>query len=40
MGNKILVPLVSFIEQPWELNPRLDSTISVIYLGLVSTGIF
>ena len=35
----ILVPLVSFIEQPWELNPRLDSTISVIYLGLVSTGI-
>ena len=35
----ILIPLVSFIEQPWELNPRLDSTISVIYLGLVSTGI-
>ena len=35
----ILVPLVYFIEQPWELNPRLDSTISVIYLGLVSTGI-
>ena len=35
----ILIPLVSFIEQPWELNPRLDSTISVIYLGLVSTGL-
>jgi len=35
----ILVPLVSFIEQPWNLEPRLDSTISVIYLGLVSTGI-
>ena len=35
----ILIPLVSFIEQPWNLNPRLDSTISVIYLGLVSTGI-
>ena len=35
----ILLPLVSFIEQPWELTPRLDSTISVIYLGLVSTGI-
>ncbi len=35
----ILIPLVSFIEQPWELNPRLDSTISVVYLGLVSTGI-
>ena len=35
----ILIPLVSFIEQPWNLSPRLDSTISVIYLGLVSTGI-
>jgi len=35
----ILIPLVSFIEQPWELTPRLDSTVSVIYLGLVSTGI-
>jgi len=35
----ILLPLVGFIEQPWLLMPRLDSTISVIYLGLVSTGI-
>ena len=35
----ILIPLVSFIEQPWNLSPRLDSTISVVYLGLVSTGI-
>jgi len=35
----ILIPLVSFIEQPWNFTPRLDSTISVIYLGLVSTGI-
>tara|TARA_B100000902_G_C27270699_1_gene896121 strand:- start:818 stop:1690 length:873 start_codon:yes stop_codon:yes gene_type:complete len=35
----ILIPFVSFIEQPWNLEPRLDSTISVIYLGLVSTGI-
>ncbi len=35
----ILIPLVSFIEQPWNVVPRLDSTISVIYLGLVSTGI-
>jgi len=35
----ILIPLVSFIEQPWHLTPRIDSTISVIYLGLVSTGI-
>ncbi len=35
----ILLPLVFFIEQPWLLTPRVDSTISVIYLGLVSTGI-
>ena len=35
----ILIPLVGFIEQPWNLKPRIDSTISVIYLGLVSTGI-
>ena len=35
----ILIPLVSFLEQPWQLTPRMDSTISVIYLGLVSTGI-
>ena len=35
----ILIPFVSFIEQPWHLQPRLDSTISVVYLGLVSTGI-
>tara|TARA_B100000524_G_scaffold301059_1_gene175752 strand:- start:181 stop:1056 length:876 start_codon:yes stop_codon:yes gene_type:complete len=35
----ILIPLVSIIEQPWKVTPRLDSTISVIYLGLVSTGL-
>ena len=35
----ILIPLVTLIEQPWDTVPRLDSTISVIYLGLVSTGI-
>tara|TARA_B100000902_G_scaffold379720_1_gene414329 strand:+ start:1640 stop:2527 length:888 start_codon:yes stop_codon:yes gene_type:complete len=35
----ILLPLVVFIEQPWKVIPRTDSTISVIYLGLVSTGI-
>ncbi len=35
----ILIPLVIFIEQPWQVSLRLDSSISVIYLGLVSTGI-
>ena len=35
----ILIPLVIFIEKPWTLNPSLDSTISLIYLGMVSTGL-
>tara|TARA_B100000945_G_scaffold320759_1_gene331967 strand:+ start:1625 stop:2497 length:873 start_codon:yes stop_codon:yes gene_type:complete len=35
----ILIPIVSIIEQPWNVTPRLDSTISVIYLGLISTGV-
>ena len=34
----ILIPLVSFMEQPWQTIPRIDSTISVIYLGIVATG--
>ncbi len=34
----ILIPLVSFIEQPWQINPRTDSIISAIYLGIVPTG--
>ena len=35
----ILLPLVSIIEKPWQNIPRLDSSISVIYLGVVSTGL-
>ena len=35
----ILLPLSFFIEKPWTYNPSIQSTISVIYLGLVSTGI-
>ncbi len=35
----ILIPLVSFIEQPWQVIPRTDSLISVIYLGIVPTGV-
>ena len=35
----ILIPLVIFIEKPWTLNPSLNSTISLIYLGIVSTGL-
>jgi len=35
----ILLPILIFTENPLEISPRLDSTISVIYLGFVSTGI-
>jgi len=35
----ILIPLVSFIEKPWNTTPSVESSISVIYLGLVSTGL-
>ena len=34
-----MFPICMFIEQPWNLTPRLDSTISLIYLGVFSTGI-
>ena len=35
----ILFPLVVLIEHPWQSIPRTDSLISVIYLGIVPTGI-
>ena len=35
----ILAPLVSIFEKPWETIPSIESSISVIYLGLVSTGL-
>ncbi len=38
-GTLILLPISLYIEQPWNLSPRLDSTISLIYLGVFSTGI-
>ena len=38
-GSIILFPISFFIEQPWNLSPRLDSTLSLIYLGIFSTGI-
>jgi drug/metabolite transporter (DMT)-like permease len=34
----ILVPLASFIEKPWNLDPSIESTISIIYLGIIATG--
>ena len=38
-GTLILLPITFFVEQPWNLSPRLDSTISLLYLGFFSTGI-
>jgi len=38
-GTLFLLPFSFIIEQPWNLTPRLDSTLSVIYLGVFSTGI-
>tara|TARA_A200000113_G_scaffold137313_1_gene123485 strand:+ start:286 stop:1179 length:894 start_codon:yes stop_codon:yes gene_type:complete len=35
----ILFPFVVFLEQPWQSTPRIDSLISVIYLGIVPTGV-
>ena len=33
-----LIPITAFTEQPWNLNPSMESIISVIYLGVVATG--
>ena len=38
-GTLVLFPISLFFEQPWNLTPRLDSTLSLIYLGVFSTGI-
>jgi len=38
-GSLVLLPISLFIEEPWNLSPRLDSTLALIYLGVFSTGI-
>ena len=38
-GSIIIFPIMIYYEQPWNLTPRLDSTISLIYLGVFPTGI-
>jgi len=35
----ILFPFIIFLEQPWQSTPRIDSLVSVIYLGIVPTGV-
>ena len=34
-----LIPITVYTEQPWNLTPSTESTISVIYLGVVATGL-
>ena len=38
-GTIFLIPITVFTEKPWNLNPSIDSTISVVYLGVVATGL-
>ena len=38
-GSLIIFPIMIYYEQPWNFVPRLDSTISLIYLGVFPTGI-
>ena len=38
-GSLIIFPIMVYYEQPWNLVPRLDSTISLLYLGVFPTGI-
>ena len=37
-GTIVLFPISIFFEQPWNFTFRMDSTISLIYLGIFSTG--
>ena len=39
MGNLIFNSYNSFNRKPWNLNPSIDSTISLVYLGVVATGL-
>tara|TARA_Y100000768_G_C23942167_1_gene665658 strand:- start:391 stop:1287 length:897 start_codon:yes stop_codon:yes gene_type:complete len=38
-GTIIILPISIIFEQPWTFTPRLDSTLSLIYLGIFPTGI-
>ncbi len=38
-ATMILFPLMCLLETPWENIPSLNSTMSVIYLGIVPTGV-
>tara|TARA_Y100001970_G_scaffold280236_1_gene388877 strand:- start:3906 stop:4799 length:894 start_codon:yes stop_codon:yes gene_type:complete len=38
-GAIFICPISLIIEQPWNLNPSLESTLSLIYLGIFPTGV-
>ena len=38
-GAVFVCPISLIIEQPWNLNPSLESTLSLIYLGVFPTGV-
>ena len=38
-GAIIVFPVTMIVEQPWNVNPRMDSVISLIYLGIFPTGV-
>ena len=38
-GTLFLIPITAFTEKPWNLNPSADSTIALVYLGVVATGL-
>jgi drug/metabolite transporter (DMT)-like permease len=38
-GTIFLIPITALTEKPWNLNPSIDSTISLVYLGVVATGL-
>jgi len=35
----ILLPLSLLLEEPWNSNPTIESTLSLLYLGVVATGL-
>ena len=39
MVSNLPTSFVSFFESPWNSNPTLESTLSLLYLGVVATGI-
>ena len=38
-GSIIVLPVAMYFDQPWNLSPRLDSMIALLYLGVFPTGV-